>query len=161
MSSMLIFVLRVLSANMVPIRILLRHGPITACPIAHSEKLVLEYLNLAEGSMERHFIERRFGKTNVLKLVKHYEEEQANKEWLEASTMACPGCEVHVEKSLGCNHMTCTKCRQHFCYRCGTKLAGKDPYRHYSTVGDRCYNKLFDFQAEDEEWQPVEGFFVE
>ncbi|GLB36376.1 putative RWD [Lyophyllum shimeji] len=136
------------------------HGPITACPIAHSEKLVLEYLNLPEGSVERELIEKRFGRTNVLKLVKHYEEEQANKAWLQASTMACPGCDVHVEKSLGCNHMTCTKCRQHFCYRCGTKLPAGDPYKHFSTVGHSCYNKLFDFQAEEEEWQPMEGFFV-
>ncbi|KAG5648159.1 hypothetical protein DXG03_006113 [Asterophora parasitica] len=82
-----------------------KHGPITACPIAHSEKLVLEYLKLEEGSIERERIERRFGKANVLRLVRQYEEEQANKEWLETSTMACPGCEVYVEKSLGCNHV--------------------------------------------------------
>jgi len=34
-----------------------------------------------------------------------YEEELANKRWLQASTMACPGCEIHVEKNLGCNHV--------------------------------------------------------
>ncbi|RDB29614.1 E3 ubiquitin-protein ligase itt1 [Hypsizygus marmoreus] len=134
------------------------HGPIAPCPIAHSEKLVLDYLNLPEGSTERQTIERRFGKANVLRLVAAYEEEQANKEWLQASTMACPGCEVHVEKSLGCNHMTCAKCRQHFCYRCGTRLSAADPYTHFSTMGHPCYNKLFDFQAESDEWQPIEGF---
>jgi E3 ubiquitin-protein ligase RNF14 len=82
-----------------------RHGPITSCPIAYSEKLVLEYLGLPDGSAGRQFIETRFGKLNVLKLVATYQEEQANKEWLESSTMACPGCQVHVEKSLGCNHV--------------------------------------------------------
>ncbi|KAF9456145.1 hypothetical protein BDZ94DRAFT_1178351 [Collybia nuda] len=134
------------------------HGPITSCPIAYSEKLVLEYLAHSEGSIGRQSIETRFGRTNVLKLIATYEEERANKEWLEASTMACPGCQIHVEKSLGCNHMTCAKCHQHFCYRCGTKLPGSDPYKHFSTTGQPCYNKLFDFQAETEEWQPLEGF---
>lgn len=96
----------------------------------------------------------------MLKLVARYEEEQANKEWLQASTMACPGCEVHVEKSLGCNHMTCTRCGHHFCYRCGTRLPEGDPYTHFSTVGNRCYKKLFDFSGEREEWQAMEGVLV-
>lgn len=132
------------------------HGPITPCTIAHSEKLVLEYLAAEEGSAERHTIEKRFGRANVQKLVLTYEEEKANKEWLHASTMECPGCQCHVEKSLGCNHMTCWKCRQHFCYRCGERLAPSDPYTHFSIAGKPCYNKLFDFQAEDADWQPVE-----
>ncbi|KAF9451772.1 RWD-domain-containing protein [Macrolepiota fuliginosa MF-IS2] len=124
------------------------HGPITGCPIAHSEKIVLQYLAADEGSEEREYLEKKFGRNNVIRLVKLYEEEQANKRWLEASTVACPGCEIHVEKNLGCNHMTCWKCGQHFCYRCGTKLQPADPYRHFSTPGQPCYYKLFDFQAE-------------
>ena len=83
-----------------------RHGPITACTIAHSEKLVLEYLAAEEGSAERQTIEKRFGRANVQKLVLTYEEEKANNEWLHSSTMECPGCQCHVEKSLGCNHVS-------------------------------------------------------
>ena len=41
--------------------------------------------------------------------------------------------------------MMCMKCRQHFCYRCATKLPASDPYKHFSTVGIRCYSKLFDW----------------
>ncbi|TFK41398.1 hypothetical protein BDQ12DRAFT_647377 [Crucibulum laeve] len=136
------------------------HGPITACPIAYSEKLVLEYLAADEGSFEQIALERRFGRTNIQTLVTKYQEEIANKEWLESSTMACPGCECHVEKNLGCNHMICWKCRQHFCYRCGGKLVAANPYIHFSTPGQPCYYKLFDFQAEDVGWQPVEGFNI-
>lgn len=183
MSGMFIFILCILSTYMVRIIVRLRylsltlfcrHGPITPCPIAHSEKLVLDYLNCPEESKERQFIEKRFGRSNVLKLVATYHEEQANKEWLESSTMACPGCEVHVEKSLGCNHvcmsfcfrylgwrapqMICTKCHQHFCYRCGTRLTPGNPYEHFSNTSGNCYNKLFDFQDGEDEWQPVEGF---
>lgn len=47
--------------------------------------------------------------------------------------------------------MTCWKCGQHFCYRCGTKLPPSDPYKHFSTVGLGCYYKLFDFQGEERE----------
>ncbi|QRW02411.1 protein ligase [Ceratobasidium sp. AG-Ba] len=34
---------------------------------------------------------------------------------------ACPGCKTPIEKSEGCNHMTCTTpaCNTHFCYVCG------------------------------------------
>jgi hypothetical protein len=82
-----------------------RHGAITECPIANSEKIVLQYLAAEEDSEERIFLEKKYGKKNMLRLVEQYQEDQANKRWLEASTMACPGCEIHVEKSLGCNHV--------------------------------------------------------
>ena len=82
-----------------------RHGPITPCLIPHSAKVVEEYLGHAEGTEERTMLERRFGKKNIQRLVAVFLEEQANKEWLKASTMACPGCQVHVEKTLGCNHV--------------------------------------------------------
>lgn len=52
-------------------------------------------------------MERQFGRANIRKLVVKYEEDQANKKWLDQSTMACPTCHVHVEKSLGCNHVRC------------------------------------------------------
>ncbi|CAE6412204.1 unnamed protein product [Rhizoctonia solani] len=33
----------------------------------------------------------------------------------------CPGCRTPIERSMGCNHMTCTSpgCNMHFCYKCG------------------------------------------
>ncbi|CCM02196.1 uncharacterized protein FIBRA_04276 [Fibroporia radiculosa] len=134
------------------------HGPLSDCPISVTETFVLEYLALPEGSPGRLVMERRFGPKNIRKLVARYEEERANERWLAQSTMACPSCHVHVEKSLGCNHMTCAKCKQHFCYRCGEKLQESNPYEHFSTPGRQCYSKLFDFQSIEDEWQPVEGF---
>ena len=50
-------------------------------------------------------MERRYGKKNLKRLVVKYEEDRANREWLEKSTKACPSCHVHVEKSMGCNHV--------------------------------------------------------
>ena len=58
----------------------------------------------------------------------------------------------------GDGQMTCAKCKQHFCYRCGAKLNASNPYEHFSTPGRRCYSKLFDYQSVDDEWQPMEGF---
>ncbi|THH11365.1 hypothetical protein EW145_g683 [Phellinidium pouzarii] len=131
------------------------HGPISECPKSVTHSLVMEYLDLPERSPERLALERKFGKGVFLKLVKQYEEDESTKDWLSNSTTACPGCHIHVEKSLGCNHMMCAKCQQHFCYRCGAKLIASDPYAHFSAAGSDCHGKLFD--AEDD-WQPIEGF---
>jgi E3 ubiquitin-protein ligase RNF14 len=69
------------------------------------EKLVVEYLALPADSPEREVLEKQFGKGIIKKLVAKYEEEQSSQAWLANSTMACPGCQVKVEKSLGCNHV--------------------------------------------------------
>ncbi|KAH7929072.1 hypothetical protein BV22DRAFT_1102654 [Leucogyrophana mollusca] len=111
------------------------HGPLSDCPISATEAFVLEYMELPECG-----------------------EERPNKKWIEDPTMACPGCQVHVEKSLGCNHMTCAKCKQHFCYRCGEKIQASNPYAHFSTPGLRCFSKLFDITSGEDEWQPMEAF---
>ncbi|KAJ3718283.1 hypothetical protein C8R42DRAFT_675575 [Lentinula raphanica] len=134
------------------------HGPVSPCPISSYETVVLDYLALPEHSPGRRAIETRYGRTIIAKMVGAYQEEQAFKQWLADSSTPCPGCNVHIEKSVGCNHMTCTKCKQHFCYRCGTKLSAASPYQHFSTPGSRCYNKLFDFISDNDGWQPVEGF---
>ena len=83
-----------------------RHGPVAECPKSVTQDLVLKYLELPEGSLERLMIERKFGKGVVSRLVKEYLEESSTKEWLENSTTPCPGCKVHVEKSVGCNHVS-------------------------------------------------------
>jgi len=130
------------------------HGAVQDCPISQAESVVLEYLAFEENSKERQLMEARFGKIILRKLVAKYQEEQLNKKWLAESTMACPGCSLSIEKSLGCNHMTCSRCKMHFCYRCGVKLIASDPYAHFSDRASGCHQKLFDFEGEDREWQP-------
>ncbi|KAH8100545.1 RWD-domain-containing protein [Cristinia sonorae] len=134
------------------------HGPLTECPLASTDQFVQEYLDHPEDSEARMLIERRYGKANMRRLVARHQEELANREWMQQSTTTCPSCRVRVEKSFGCNHMTCAKCGQHFCYRCGNKLRATDPYQHFSTPGQSCFNKLFDQDEIENEWQPVEGF---
>lgn len=31
----------------------------------------------------------------------------------------CPKCKVFIQRSSGCDHMTCNQCNAHFCYKCG------------------------------------------
>ena len=141
-----------------------RHGPHTPCPIDSVEKLVAEYVALPGDSPRREMMERQYGRSAIAKLVAKYEEDRKNLAWIAASTMACPGCQVNVEKSRGCNHvrknpvfsgtasdagpqMTCSKCQKHFCYRCGVQLPASDPYEHFSTRGLNCYSKLFDYEG--------------
>jgi len=38
--------------------------------------------------------------------------------YISAHTKDCPKCHVCIEKSGGCNHMQCTKCKHDFCWMC-------------------------------------------
>lgn len=72
--------------------------------------------------------------TNRLRQRKLMEELLTLKE-IARESQTCPNCSVRVHRSAGCNHMTCTQCRTHFCYRCGARLNAEDPYSHFRTGG--------------------------
>ncbi|KAF9535579.1 hypothetical protein CPB83DRAFT_865808 [Crepidotus variabilis] len=131
------------------------HGPLESCPIAQYEDVALAYLDAPENSEKREFMERKYGKTNIRKMVAVYQEEKANLEYLQASATMCPGCRCFVEKNMGCNHMTCWKCSQHFCFRCGDRLNPDKPYAHFSMPTNPCFNQLFDL---DENGQPEDDW---
>ncbi|KAM4633741.1 E3 ubiquitin-protein ligase RNF217 [Polymixia lowei] len=46
----------------------------------------------------------------------------------------CPQCKIHIQRTDGCDHMTCTQCNTNFCYRCGER------YRHLRFFGDHTSN---------------------
>jgi hypothetical protein len=47
---------------------------------------------------------------------------------------SCPGCKVPIERSEGCNHMTCTRCQSHICWEClATFPRGQGIYEHMRT----------------------------
>lgn len=83
-----------------------RHGPLESCPIAQYEHLALAYLNAPEFSEKREEMERRYGKTNLTKMLAIYQEEKANLDYLRSSATQCPGCRCYVEKNMGCNHVS-------------------------------------------------------
>ena len=47
-------------------------------------------------------------------------DDKALDKWANANGVKfCPNCKRKVQKSLGCNHMTCTKCGYEWCWLCG------------------------------------------
>ncbi|KAK2890277.1 probable E3 ubiquitin-protein ligase RNF217 isoform X1 [Channa argus] len=46
----------------------------------------------------------------------------------------CPQCKIHIQRTEGCDHMTCMQCNTNFCYRCGER------YRHLRFFGDHTSN---------------------
>ena len=34
----------------------------------------------------------------------------------------CPKCNVYIQRSKGCDHMTCSQCKAEFCYKCGEQF---------------------------------------
>jgi IBR domain, a half RING-finger domain/Zinc finger, C3HC4 type (RING finger)/RNA recognition motif. (a.k.a. RRM, RBD, or RNP domain) len=53
-------------------------------------------------------------------------------EWMRThGVKKCPGCQVPIERSEGCNHMTCTRCHTHTCWVClDTFPEGQGIYDH-------------------------------
>ncbi|KAM9970910.1 hypothetical protein ACTFIR_002774 [Dictyostelium discoideum] len=49
----------------------------------------------------------------------HSESDLFSYRWIVENTTICGRCKFPVEKSWGCNHMTCSRCRYQFCYSCG------------------------------------------
>lgn len=45
-------------------------------------------------------------------------EDKANHQWKAQHSKQCPECHTFIEKNNGCDHMTCSKCRYEFCWKC-------------------------------------------
>ena len=62
-----------------------------------------------------------------------------------ANCQKCPTCRVFIQRSTGCDHMTCNRCRTHFCYKCGGRFIEipglGDHYENTSIFGCK-YNYL-------------------
>lgn len=54
----------------------------------------------------------------VKKWTKKCEDDSETANWIAANTKECPKCQSTIEKNGGCNHMTCRKCRNEFCWMC-------------------------------------------
>ena len=59
-----------------------------------------------------------------------------------ANCQKCPMCRVFIQRSTGCDHMTCNRCSTHFCYKCGNRFLEipglGDHYTRMSVLG--CQN---------------------
>jgi ariadne-1 len=54
----------------------------------------------------------------VKRWLKKCEDDSETANWISANTKECPKCNSTIEKNGGCNHMTCRKCRNEFCWMC-------------------------------------------
>ena len=56
-----------------------------------------------------------------------------------ANAQRCPKCNTCIQRSTGCDHMTCSRCHCDFCYRCGKRMLSLgwvgDHYSRYSVLG--------------------------
>lgn len=60
------------------------------------------------------------------------------KEWAKDKELRnCPMCKAHIEKSDGCNHMTCYYCNFQFCWICGGTYSSEHfkPYNPFGCSG--------------------------
>ncbi|KAB5575870.1 RING finger protein [Coniochaeta sp. 2T2.1] len=81
------------------------------------------------------------------------EEEKASLEYVRLHSTPCPQCGAPAQKTHGCNHMICYRCRSHFCYLCSAWLDPVNPYQHFNEMpGGKitgCYMRLWELEHGD------------
>jgi len=50
--------------------------------------------------------------------LKKCQDDSETANWIKSNTKECPKCHSTIEKNGGCNHMTCKKCKNEFCWVC-------------------------------------------
>ncbi|KOS19233.1 E3 ubiquitin-protein ligase itt1 [Escovopsis weberi] len=81
------------------------------------------------------------------------EEDKASLVYLKLHTSPCPTCNAPAQKTMGCNHMICSRCDSHFCYLCSAWLDAENPYQHYNQQPNgkvtSCYMRLWELEGGD------------
>ena len=113
------------------------HGPLS-CLILPSNVAEFKEKYLAAADEKRQ-LEIRYGKATIHRAL----EEHDSAEYLASNSKVCPSCGALIEKTNGCNKMTCQRCGNHFCWLCGKTLFKYNPYSHFRTSGE-CEGKLFE-----------------
>ncbi|XP_040200547.1 E3 ubiquitin-protein ligase RNF14 isoform X1 [Rana temporaria] len=114
------------------------HG-VSPCKLTAEKLLALRDEYLAADEDGKKFLEKRYGKRVLQKAV----EELESVEWLEQNSKPCPRCGTYIQKIDGCNKMTCTGCKQYFCWLCKNMLSRGSPYDHFNDPSSGCFNLLF------------------
>ncbi|KAL6470407.1 hypothetical protein MHYP_G00215260 [Metynnis hypsauchen] len=94
-----------------------------------------EYLSASKE--DQRFLEQRYGKQVIQRAV----EESFSRKWLEENSKNCPCCGTHIQKTQGCNKMTCSSCHQYFCWICLAPLSKVNPYKHFNNPNMACFNQ--------------------
>ncbi|XP_020780703.1 E3 ubiquitin-protein ligase RNF14 [Boleophthalmus pectinirostris] len=114
------------------------HG-VSHCKLPTEELRDLRDEYLAASEDGKKFMEMRFGKRVIQRAV----EESFSRDWLSENCKNCPRCGTNIQKVDGCNKMTCTSCKQYFCWLCMGVLSRGNPYSHFNNPQSPCFNQLF------------------
>nr|XP_056703763.1 E3 ubiquitin-protein ligase RNF14 [Euleptes europaea] len=112
------------------------HG-VSPCKVSIEKLIDLETDYLEADDARRKFLEQRYGKRVIQKAL----EERGSREWLDKNSKLCPSCETPIQKLDGCNKMTCTGCKKHFCWICMRSLSNTDPYGHFNDPASPCFER--------------------
>lgn len=101
------------------------------------------YQHLTKDDPERKVLNARYGHKVMILALREYEMDQLFKQLLRDSNdcAQCPSCDVVIEKSDGCNMMTCSRCFTKFCFLCGYITDAS--HEHFADPESTCYRKLF------------------
>ncbi|XP_034149119.1 E3 ubiquitin-protein ligase RNF14 isoform X2 [Esox lucius] len=130
------------------------HG-LSHCKVTADELRGLRDEYISASAEGKKFMEKRFGKRVIQRAV----EESFSRDWLSENCKGCPRCGTNIQKVDGCNKMTCTSCKQYFCWLCLGQLTRVNPYSHFNNPSSPCYNQLFqgvDIEEEDAFWSDEE-----
>ncbi|XP_043473027.1 E3 ubiquitin-protein ligase RNF14-like [Leptopilina heterotoma] len=113
------------------------HG-IEPCKMNSADKqsLMKEYKNASPE--EKLQLEKRYGKKQLQLMI----DNTMSENWITNNSKNCPHCKVAIEKSDGCNKITCGHCNTFFCWLCNTRLDPRDPYQHYRNPNSSCFNRV-------------------
>jgi len=118
--------------------------------IPMSERLaVCEDCNFAFCSVCKKGWHGELARCNPRRQAELNEEEKASLEYLQKYSTPCPTCSAPAQKTFGCNHMICFKCKSHFCYLCSSYLMPDNPYRHFNELKSTCYMRLWELEGGD------------
>ncbi|XP_067085088.1 E3 ubiquitin-protein ligase RNF14 [Osmerus mordax] len=130
------------------------HG-LSHCKVTADELRGLRDEYMSASAEGKRFMEQRFGKRVIQRAV----EESFSRDWLNENCKGCPRCGANIQKVDGCNKMTCTTCKQYFCWLCLGPLTRVNPYSHFNNPASSCYNQLFqgvDIDEDDAFWSDEE-----
>ncbi|CAO2649529.1 Nn.00g069140.m01.CDS01 [Neocucurbitaria sp. VM-36] len=77
---------------------------------------------------------------------KQKEDKQSEEAVKSMGAKPCPSCGVNIEKFGGCDHMTCERCHENFCWQCFV------PYSHNMQHHSKCPHARVNVAAEPGNW---------
>ena len=125
------------------------HG-VSPCKLLPDDVRELKEMYESGDSELRESLEQQYGKKQLQRAMAEVD----SHDWIKTNAKKCPGCNSNIEKSHGCNKMTCLRCGHHFCWLCQTELDKQNPYRHFHLGASACGGRLFDGMALDEDEVP-------